>query len=278
MNKILSVLLILFTTLVSNAQNGPTEGTLGSQTKREYVQIETTSNFDILLDDTGEGETHIRTEVIGGIVEKIRYMTNDVRPENRYDVSATQCGFYTRLAGNSGTVRVTVKWTTKGNGELRFTQENSVDCFDDTYSVYYAKIIERPYFTFGLGGLVGGCAGEEGTLKVFFGGYEEWAVDETRSFSLLGYKGQKIEHTLVKGDVKTSREARDLGFRYVYDIKLTSPIDFKQDEEYIITTAGTSVVMKNGANINNNILKVINRDTRRWMINSIPEENPIKHN
>lgn len=287
MNKILSVLLILFTTLIVNAQNGPTEGTLGSKTKREYVPIETNSNFDILLDDTGAGETHIRTEVKGGVVTNIRFLANDITPQDPYvnnsfldgNTYTNLTGFYTRLSRNSGSVRITVKWTTKGDGEFRFRQENSVNCFDENFSVYYAKVIERSYFTFGLGGFDGGsCAGDVGILKVFFGGKEEWAVDETRSFELEGYKGQKINKTLVRADVKSSRQAVALGFRYVYEIPLTSPVDFKSTDVYIVTTRNTSVVMKNGANINNNILEVKDRNTRRWMITSVPKENPIKHN
>lgn len=280
MNKILSVLLILFTTLIAQAQDrGPAAGDLGSTTKREYVQIEKTSNFDIVLDDSGQGETFVTTEVRGGIVEMIEYKGRRINPENFYSLGTDHCGYNTRLDGNDGVVRVTVKWTTKGDGDFRFRQENSVDCYDEDFSIYYTKVIEWDYFTFGLGGLFGVCAGEEGILNVYFGGKEEWADDETRTFSLLGYNNVKIERTLSKSDIGHDlKPTTDYGFRYVLKIKLVSPSNIKKGEDYIVNTESLSVVMKNGANTNDHIKKITNRDKIYWMITPIPEENPIKHN
>ncbi|MGB5990327.1 MAG: hypothetical protein WBG43_11390 [Marinifilaceae bacterium] len=285
MNKILSVLLILLTTLVSNAQDrGPADGVLGNINKREYVPINSILKYELELDDTGAGNTSIQLKIMGGEVVNINYLNENLLPSRSIKQGFTNY-YYKDLKGNSGKVTVSVKWTELGgvnnffDGFIKLRQENSVVCFDDNCSVFYTKIIDKPYFTFGLGGFDGGsCAGDVGVLQVFFGGNEEWAVGETRSFELYGYNGQKIQKTLVKADVKTSSAATALGFRYVYEIPLTSPVDFKSTDTYIVSTISTSVVMKNGANNNDNILIVRNRYKRPWIITPIPKENPIKHN
>lgn len=150
MNKLLVILLILLSTFVLEAQTiedspwGPSAKSwvttgVGSKTTREYIALNKIDTYTITLTDGGLGSTSIRTVVLRGTITSVKHNTVE---RIGFGVLSTPGKVYPLTTG-SGTVTITVKWDTAGDGYFAFRQENDASCYDETYSAYYTKIIDN---------------------------------------------------------------------------------------------------------------------------------------
>jgi len=213
MNKILITLLILLTAFVAVAQTdgstaisvtAPAAGQLGSTTKKEYVVKESTSSFKISLTQGGIGDASIRTVIKNGVLVSITQGSNTYSPTNIN--GAGDITQYLQVLGSEvDDVTVTVKWTTSGEGYIALRQEAEMSCFDDTYSIYYTKVMESDSYTLSMTPDPDRvCAGSDAVLKFTL----------TVKESLVG--GEQVDIRLNQFDSKNVLE-RDFNIKLTYN-------------------------------------------------------------